>query len=1206
MRYIDGMLPDRAFKKSLFKNAPETLEGGGPSQAPTPSSQTVTNNPIADWAQPTATALIGSSMSNAFNIGPNGEVLSSRGFTPFGGQTNAQGQFTGSPISQQQYNDQLKVAGLGVAGPSALQQQSYQGAANLQMPGQYNQASQFTNTAGLGALGTTDQARMFGMQGNQAGQNAANESSLYGNLGAQSGQQYAGLSANAGQQGSQAGQQYANQLSGYGSLGSQAGQQYANQLSGYGMLGAQAGQQGGNIGASLGRMSTDPNSVQSYMNPYLQASLNPQLAEIQRQYGITGTQQAGQATQSGAFGGGRDAIMAAENERNKNTAMNQVIGQGYNTAFNNAQQQMNTANQAALAGNQQALSGYGMGLQGSSQAGQQALAGNQQALTGAYQAGQQALAGNQQALSGYGQAGQQALSGYGMGLQGANQAGQQRMQGIGLGLQGVGAQQAGYGQAGQAGSQLASIGGQQLQAQQGILGTQNQMGTQEQQNQQNVLNQAIQNYSNQQQYPQQQTANIMNLLRSTPTSQTQTMYQAPPSATSQLAGLGTTAYAASNLIHPMAGGGIAKVKKFDVGGSVENQLYKMPTQPLTEEVNTTPSQTIKNTGNAILKERQLGTTPAFAPGGIVAFAEGGESDIIPVEIPEDDEMIGNPMGEFTMPSRIMSASKPTVSAKPKTPINVFEKAMEFVLPHEGGFVNHPKDRGGATNKGITQRTLSDYLQRPATLEDVKNLDTNTAIDIYKTKFFEPIARKLDDPKAQMVAFNAAIASGPSYANKLIEKNKGDPLSMLNEHTNFMVHEIPKKDPSQKVFVPGWTNRQNDLGKYIETFAEGGIAHFDEGGSAKEKAIEALNMGMPENAPSNLNMSLSDYYSLRNKALKGIEKNIPSPISEESQRARSSVYGRLPNISTDTNNLKPSNMADTTDYYRMESAANPPSSKGLRPAPSQPSAPNEFNVQPSITQMGPDADLANEPSSQTEATQTAQAPSARDTIQQMLMDRMSKQGESAEQDKYLALLNAGLGIMGGTSPYALQNIGAGGQLGIAAQMANKRNQMSEQNSILNGMLGLERANATDRYHTTQLAQNLDLRKAEIDARLQNAQLTHQDRQELLAEKTRLADLIDKDRDLNRADKAQQFSMTMLGNMEKNAQAQALAELKLNPMALMGKSADEINAIVAPRIREILNNPRYRDLYKNTYKGYDPYETTETPVSKDRKPLTVFQK
>ena len=73
--------------------------------------------------------------------------------------------------------------------------------------------------------------------------------------------------------------------------------------------------------------------VGGYMNPYLQYALAPQLAEANRQYDISGTRQQSAATQAGAFGGSREAIMAAENERNRNMGLQSILGQGYNQAF---------------------------------------------------------------------------------------------------------------------------------------------------------------------------------------------------------------------------------------------------------------------------------------------------------------------------------------------------------------------------------------------------------------------------------------------------------------------------------------------------------------------------------------------------------------------------------------------------------------------------------------------------------------------------------------------------------------------------------------------------------------------------------------------------------------------------------------------------------------------------------------------------------
>ena len=83
-------------------------------------------------------------------------------------------------------------------------------------------------------------------------------------------------------------------------------------------------------------------NAQQYMNPFLQASLDPQIAEARRQSQISQMGNAAQATKAGAFGGSRGALMDAETQRNLGTNLAGITGAGYNTAFNNAQQQFNT------------------------------------------------------------------------------------------------------------------------------------------------------------------------------------------------------------------------------------------------------------------------------------------------------------------------------------------------------------------------------------------------------------------------------------------------------------------------------------------------------------------------------------------------------------------------------------------------------------------------------------------------------------------------------------------------------------------------------------------------------------------------------------------------------------------------------------------------------------------------------------------------
>ena len=120
-----------------------------------------------------------------------------------------------------------------------------------------------------------------------------------------------------------------------------------------------AGMQGLNAGNQYNQMATNPYATQAFMNPYIQNSLQPQLAEIQRQYDITGTQEQSAATNAGAFGGSREALMAAENQRNAGLAKNQAIGTGYNNAFQAAQQAQQYGANLGLQGSQAANTAAG-------------------------------------------------------------------------------------------------------------------------------------------------------------------------------------------------------------------------------------------------------------------------------------------------------------------------------------------------------------------------------------------------------------------------------------------------------------------------------------------------------------------------------------------------------------------------------------------------------------------------------------------------------------------------------------------------------------------------------------------------------------------------------------------------------------------------------------------------------------------------------
>lgn len=100
-------------------------------------------------------------------------------------------------------------------------------------------------------------------------------------------------------------------------------------------------------------------TAQQYMNPYLQASLDPQLKELQRQSDIQRMADAGRLTKAGAYGGSRQAIMESEGRRNLLDKQAGVLGQGYKTAYDLGLGQFNKEREAEEASRQ---FGAGFGL----------------------------------------------------------------------------------------------------------------------------------------------------------------------------------------------------------------------------------------------------------------------------------------------------------------------------------------------------------------------------------------------------------------------------------------------------------------------------------------------------------------------------------------------------------------------------------------------------------------------------------------------------------------------------------------------------------------------------------------------------------------------------------------------------------------------------------------------------------------------------
>lgn len=173
----------------------------------------------------------------------------------------------------------------------------------------------------------------------------------------------------------------------------------------------------------------------------------------------------------------------------------------------------------------------------------------------------------------------------------------------------------------------------------------------------------------------------------------------------------------------------------------------------------------------------------------------------------------------------------------------FERALSFTFGSEGGLSNHPADRGGLTNMGITAGTLNRaYTRKIVGHNDVRRLTCAEAAKIYEEFYWKPsCANEMPWPLCAL-HFDAAVNHGLGGAAKLLQRTlskvRGVPLAidgvigpktkrvlyaaMMDMDVNAeyrrvfcstyldyreqLFRAIVKNNPSQKVFLQGWLNR----------------------------------------------------------------------------------------------------------------------------------------------------------------------------------------------------------------------------------------------------------------------------------------------------------------------------------------------------------------------------------------------------------------
>lgn len=141
--------------------------------------------------------------------------------------------------------------------------------------------------------------------------------------------------------------------------------------------------------------------------------------------------------------------------------------------------------------------------------------------------------------------------------------------------------------------------------------------------------------------------------------------------------------------------------------------------------------------------------------------------------------------------------------------------IEEVIRREGGYVDHPADRGGPTKYGITATTLAQWLGVSVVSRDaVRALSIEDARLIYRSLYVRPFNRFSATPDLLSFAVDSAVQHGVTRTQAWLRAiPSADPLvnyrGLMRARLKFY-GELITRDPTQAVFAKGWMSRLSEF------------------------------------------------------------------------------------------------------------------------------------------------------------------------------------------------------------------------------------------------------------------------------------------------------------------------------------------------------------------------------------------------------------
>lgn len=167
--------------------------------------------------------------------------------------------------------------------------------------------------------------------------------------------------------------------------------------------------------------------------------------------------------------------------------------------------------------------------------------------------------------------------------------------------------------------------------------------------------------------------------------------------------------------------------------------------------------------------------------------------------------------------------------------NNFDKCLEMLLVHEGGFVNHPDDPGGMTNLGVTKKVWEEWVGHDVNEKDMRNLTPLMVAPLYKRKYWH--ACRADELVSGLdyCVFDVAVNSGVGRAIKLLQSSVGSTVDGgYGPATAALVKEA-EKDPTRLIEL--FSAKRLEFLESLKAFPVFGKGWSRRVAEVKEKALE---------------------------------------------------------------------------------------------------------------------------------------------------------------------------------------------------------------------------------------------------------------------------------------------------------------------------------------------------------------------------------